>query len=351
MEFDELDIFLKRNTEYKPFEDEPPLLRAEPIGVPGAYSPLQMYPKHAPSRSPSPSPLKLREKEKSEINAGDTLAEFGLANVSVSEQDLMQLVSELGLGGDDATDLVKGLAGSSTADLTETNASPVAKEAEKPAATPAPKAQPKEVEEPKATKRVSDVKSDDVVVPRISFGDAERALQAELKTRVEERKSTRPTSGEKKPAAKEQPNKAEETQADKPAAEVVPAPTAKPAVEAVPAPATQPPVEVAPPSAAKRDDEAKPQSKSETAEEQLEELVEEAKAGASVEGPVPEVKKADEVTSYSAVAPEAKPDRLHGRKERAEAAEDHQAATPVRNQQPTPISAPASPWQEDPPKE
>ena len=109
VEFDELDIFLRRNEDYKPFEDDPPLLRAEPIGVPGAYSPLQMYPKHASSRSPSPSPLKLREKEKSEINAGDTLAEFGLANVSVSEDELRALVEELGLGGDEASDLVKGL--------------------------------------------------------------------------------------------------------------------------------------------------------------------------------------------------------------------------------------------------
>jgi hypothetical protein len=111
VEFNELEIFLRQNEEYKPFEDDPEPKPQEAIGVPGAYSPLQMFPKHAPSRSPSPSPLKLREKEKSEINAGDTLAEFGLANVSVSIDELKALVSELGLGGDDATDLVKGLAG------------------------------------------------------------------------------------------------------------------------------------------------------------------------------------------------------------------------------------------------
>ncbi|KIP11420.1 hypothetical protein PHLGIDRAFT_114552 [Phlebiopsis gigantea 11061_1 CR5-6] len=114
VEFKELDQFLRRNEDYKPFEDEAPLLRAQPIGVPGAYSPLQMYPKHAPSRSPSPSPLKLKEKEKSEINSGETLAEFGLANVSVSEDELRALVEELGLGGDEASDLVKGLAGPTT---------------------------------------------------------------------------------------------------------------------------------------------------------------------------------------------------------------------------------------------
>lgn len=111
VEFNELDIFLRRNEDYKPFVDEPPVKAQQPIGVPGAYSPLQMFPKHAPSRSPSPSPQALREKEKNEINAGEDLAEFGLANVSVSVDELQALVEELGLGGDDAKDLVAGLAG------------------------------------------------------------------------------------------------------------------------------------------------------------------------------------------------------------------------------------------------
>lgn len=113
MEFGELDIFLRRNEDYKPFEDERTLLRAEPIGVPGAYSPLQMHPKHAPSRSPSPSPLALPEKKK-EIVAGEAFAEFGLQDASVSMDELKALVEELGLGGDDADDLVKGLAGDSS---------------------------------------------------------------------------------------------------------------------------------------------------------------------------------------------------------------------------------------------
>ncbi|GJE87633.1 hypothetical protein PsYK624_037160 [Phanerochaete sordida] len=110
VEFDELEIFLRRNEDYQPFVDEPPVAPQQAIGVPGAYSPLQMFPKHAPSRSPSPSPQALREKEKSEINAGEELAEFGLANVSVSKDELAALVAELGLGGDEAKDLVAGLA-------------------------------------------------------------------------------------------------------------------------------------------------------------------------------------------------------------------------------------------------
>ncbi|KAI0697120.1 hypothetical protein BC835DRAFT_1339149 [Cytidiella melzeri] len=116
VEFNELDIFLRRNEDYKPFEDDAPLLRAEPVGVPGAYSPLQMYPKHAgpPSRSPSPSPLAHRAKEKKdgEVKA-EALTEFGLGDVTVSMDDLKALVEELGLGGEEARELVSGLAGTS----------------------------------------------------------------------------------------------------------------------------------------------------------------------------------------------------------------------------------------------
>ncbi|KAI0348519.1 hypothetical protein BDW22DRAFT_1350751 [Trametopsis cervina] len=127
VEFNELDIFLRRKEDYKPFEDEKELLHAEPVGVPGAYSPLQMNPNHAPSRSPSPSPLALREKEKKEIKAGDTLAEFGLQDVSVSLDDLQALVEELGLGGDEASDLVKGLAGTDDAPKQAKAPAPLAK--------------------------------------------------------------------------------------------------------------------------------------------------------------------------------------------------------------------------------
>ncbi|EKM61144.1 uncharacterized protein PHACADRAFT_190285 [Phanerochaete carnosa HHB-10118-sp] len=65
IEFNELDIFLRRNEDYKPFADEPPVQPQQPIGVPGAYSPLQMFPKHAPSRSPSPSPQAASRAERS----------------------------------------------------------------------------------------------------------------------------------------------------------------------------------------------------------------------------------------------------------------------------------------------
>ena len=71
-----------------------------------------MHPQHAVhSRSPSPSPLALREKEKKEVQAGEALAEFGLGDVSVSMDELKALVEELGLGGEEANELVSGLAG------------------------------------------------------------------------------------------------------------------------------------------------------------------------------------------------------------------------------------------------
>lgn len=47
------------------------------------------------------------------MDAGDELPGFGLQGLRVSEDELEQLVAELGLDGDDAQDLVKGLSESS----------------------------------------------------------------------------------------------------------------------------------------------------------------------------------------------------------------------------------------------
>lgn len=113
VEFNELSTFLRLTEDYTPFSDDAPLLHATPIGVPGAYSPLQMHPQHAVhSRSPSPSPLAVREREKKEtVKADGVLEEFGLGDVSVSVDELAALVSELGLGGEEARELVSGLSG------------------------------------------------------------------------------------------------------------------------------------------------------------------------------------------------------------------------------------------------
>ncbi|CDO73202.1 hypothetical protein BN946_scf185007.g257 [Trametes cinnabarina] len=108
VEFGELDAFLRLNEEWQPLEDEKPLLRAVPVGIPGAYSPAQMNPSHV---SPAPSPIKTKSRE-GELDAGDKLGDAGLHGVNVTEDELLALIGELGLGEADAEELVKGLGGS-----------------------------------------------------------------------------------------------------------------------------------------------------------------------------------------------------------------------------------------------
>ncbi|KAI8981255.1 hypothetical protein BD414DRAFT_530047 [Trametes punicea] len=107
VEFGELDTFLRLNEEWEPLEDDKPLLRAVPVGIPGAHSPSQMNPSHV---SPSPSPAKPKPRE-GQIDAGEKLGDAGLQGVNVTEDDLLALVEELGLGEEDANELVKGLGG------------------------------------------------------------------------------------------------------------------------------------------------------------------------------------------------------------------------------------------------
>lgn len=62
---------------------------------------------------PPPSPLKGKvlpvNKRVGEFDVGDELSGFGLQGVKVTEDELRDLVAELGLDGDEAGDLVKGL--------------------------------------------------------------------------------------------------------------------------------------------------------------------------------------------------------------------------------------------------
>ncbi|KAA1467908.1 hypothetical protein DENSPDRAFT_833070 [Dentipellis sp. KUC8613] len=141
VEFDELTTFLRLNDPYDPsVEEDRPLLPEQPIGVPGAQSPSQMAKlshKASFNTSPStPSPLRskteraasgthlspgdadpemqkvveeIRKRNEKEFDVGNELIGFGLQGVKVTEDDLLQLVEELGLEGDDAGDLVKGL--------------------------------------------------------------------------------------------------------------------------------------------------------------------------------------------------------------------------------------------------
>ena len=109
VECDDLDTFLRRNEEWDEELFGPSKkLEVKPVGVPGAYSPLQMNPSHKPMISPHPTPTKPKDPARGkEIDVGEELGGYGLEGVTVSEQDLMDLVTEL-IGEEGAGDLVKG---------------------------------------------------------------------------------------------------------------------------------------------------------------------------------------------------------------------------------------------------
>lgn len=108
MEFGELDIFLRRKENWvEEFANPAVHLPAVPIGVPGVYLPSEMMGKR-PSTSSTVSP-QAKKKSEEETDAGDELSSFGLQDVKVSEQELLDLVKELGLKGDDANTLTKSL--------------------------------------------------------------------------------------------------------------------------------------------------------------------------------------------------------------------------------------------------
>jgi len=141
VEFDELDKFLRLKEAWNADVDDISSLPVQPIGVPGAAMPLQMTPDHLKSkilaRSPSnpkgkPIPVNNRTDE---FDVGEELSGYGLQGVKVTEQDLMDLVAELGLDGDDAGDLVKGLAGTSSEKKTEPGEKDIAKGDKKDEAT------------------------------------------------------------------------------------------------------------------------------------------------------------------------------------------------------------------------
>lgn len=130
VEYDELDVFFRLKEDYDPHvEEDRPLLPAQTIGVPGAASPAQMTPEHhKPAIFPSASPLKGKgvpvNKRDDEFDVGTELSGFGLQGVHVTHDDLAALVAELGLGGDEADDLVKGL----SSNVTESTGNEVADE-------------------------------------------------------------------------------------------------------------------------------------------------------------------------------------------------------------------------------
>jgi len=119
VEYGELDAFFRLKESYDPdVDDDHPAPPAKPVGVPGASSPQQMT-NQKPSYAAKPSPLKSKDESKAkEIDVGEVLEETGLQGVKVTDDELADLIKELGLEGDEAGDLVKGL--SQTAGAAET---------------------------------------------------------------------------------------------------------------------------------------------------------------------------------------------------------------------------------------
>ncbi|GJJ09541.1 hypothetical protein Clacol_003764 [Clathrus columnatus] len=110
VEFGELDIFLRRNEDWnEKFADPAIQLPEVPIGVPGAYMPSEMTPKKTPVPTPLPSQSGDGSDSRKDIDLGDQLSVHDLKGIKASEEELADLVKELGLGGEDANDLIKGL--------------------------------------------------------------------------------------------------------------------------------------------------------------------------------------------------------------------------------------------------
>ncbi|KAF5385420.1 hypothetical protein D9757_005403 [Collybiopsis confluens] len=123
VEYGELDGFLRLNENWDDEFDEAPKHEVKSIGVPGAFLPLQMTPDHlkskilaSPQSSPDKRPIPVNRPgaRDDEFDVSTELSGYGLQGVRVTEAELADLVAELGLDGDEAGDLVKGLAGSSS---------------------------------------------------------------------------------------------------------------------------------------------------------------------------------------------------------------------------------------------
>jgi hypothetical protein len=98
----ELDTFLRRNEDYKPFVGDAPMLPQQPIGVPGVATPLQMTPerlkKHVlatPASSPMKGKIVPANKRMNELDMGVELSGYGLQGVKVTKDELNELLEEL----------------------------------------------------------------------------------------------------------------------------------------------------------------------------------------------------------------------------------------------------------------
>lgn len=69
---------------------------------------VKVNPTASPFNDKKPVPVNKRE---GELDLGDELSGYGLQGLKATEDELRDLIAELGLDGDDAGDLLKGLSG------------------------------------------------------------------------------------------------------------------------------------------------------------------------------------------------------------------------------------------------
>ena len=103
---------LKESWNIEVDEDRPAPV-AKPVGVPGAVPVSQMTPEHhRPKLFPQDpdTPLKPVNK-RNDFDISTELEGFGLQGVRVTDDDLRQLVKDLGLDSDEAADMVRSLGG------------------------------------------------------------------------------------------------------------------------------------------------------------------------------------------------------------------------------------------------
>ena len=121
VEYGELDIFLRRNEEWNPLLDEDrPAPAAQIVGIPGAHTPSEMTPERLratvkagiPTNEPRKGLIPVN-KRTDEHDAGALFPGFGLSGHRVTQDELADLIADLGLGGEEAKEMAKGLAGDS----------------------------------------------------------------------------------------------------------------------------------------------------------------------------------------------------------------------------------------------
>ncbi|KIY70153.1 hypothetical protein CYLTODRAFT_371410 [Cylindrobasidium torrendii FP15055 ss-10] len=151
VEYGELDIFLRLKEDWKPddWESNQANLPTGPVGVPGAMTPLEMTPERLRDKikmQPTGSSLKPvpinKQSDADKVDLGEQISGFGLQGLKATEDELADLVAELGLDGDAASDLVKGLRGNVSEGEDDRLPSP-SPEAKKPLPTPSLSIAPK----------------------------------------------------------------------------------------------------------------------------------------------------------------------------------------------------------------